>query len=109
MTRRRDECDHRRPGSRDETKWLPKGFGALISTLLVFTPAVIFAQESAARAAEETSIHGGWLVIAAYVILWLGLFAYVGYLGVRQRTLDEQIDDLERRIERSLSDIREEE
>lgn len=109
MTRRRDECDRRRRRGPAETRWVSKGLGAVTWTILLFAPAVLFAQDGASRAAEETSIHGGWLVIAAYVILWLGLFAYVGYLGIRQRTLDEQIDDLERRIERSLSDIREEE
>jgi len=59
-------------------------------------------------AARETSIHGGWLVIAAYLLLWVGLLAYILYLGSRQRRLSTQIDRLEREIDETLAGVEEE-
>jgi CcmD family protein len=38
-------------------------------------------------------------LIISYGVLWVGLLAFIGYLGWRQRQLYDELDDLERRLE----------
>lgn len=84
------------------SRWLVGVFG-LAATL---SPATAFAQATGENpAAAETTIHGGWLVIAAYIVLWIGLMGYVGWLAWRQSQLDEEIDELERRLDEELGAI----
>jgi CcmD family protein len=40
----------------------------------------------------------GWLV-AAYSVLFVLLFAYTGWMSVRQREIERRIEDLRRRVE----------
>jgi CcmD family protein len=44
-------------------------------------------------------------VIAAYIVLWVGIMAYVGWLAWRQRQLDSELQDLEDRIDRELEQL----
>lgn len=60
-------------------------------------------------AARETSIHGGWLVIVAYLILWLAIMAYIVHLANRQKALTREIETLETRIDQILDDVTDEE
>lgn len=59
-------------------------------------------------AARETSIHGGWLVIATYLLFWGAIAAFIVYLGARQRRLAGKIDSLETRIDETLTGLEEE-
>ena len=76
--------------------------GGLAGMAAVVFPAVASAQEQLSEAARETSIPGGQLVIVSYIVLWVALLAYVGYLARQQQSLDREIDELEERIEDSL-------
>jgi len=80
---------------------------AYLTALAVTTwPAELLAQQPGeSEAAAEETIHGGWLVIAAYIALWLGVMAYVGWLAWRQRQLDDELRDLEDRIDRELEQL----
>lgn len=60
-------------------------------------------------AARETSIHGGWLVIVAYLILWLAIMAYIVHLANRQKALTREIETIETRIDQILDDVTDEE
>lgn len=64
--------------------------------------------EPLTEAAKEDTIHGGWLVLASYIVLWLLVLAYVVHLGLRQRRLSAEIDDLESRIDETLAGSAEE-
>lgn len=66
------------------------------------------ASETRPPAAQETSIHGGKLVIAAYLLLWISIVIYIVYLGTRQKRLARQIEGLESRIDETLAGIEEE-
>jgi hypothetical protein len=66
-------------------------------------PSVAWAQP-ANKAAAETTIPGGTLVILSYGILWVGLLAFIGYLGWRQTKLYDELDALERRLEETVDD-----
>jgi CcmD family protein len=80
---------------------------AYLGALAVTTwPALLRAQQPGnSEAAAEETIHGGWLVIAAYIVLWVGIMAYVGWLAWRQRQLDSELQDLEDRIDRELEQL----
>lgn len=80
---------------------------AYFAALAVTTwPAALWAQQPGeSEAAAEETIHGGWLVIAAYIALWVGVMAYVGWLAWRQRQLDGELQDLEDRIDRELEQL----
>lgn len=60
--------------------------------------------QPANKAAAETTIPGGTLLIISYGVLWVGLLAFIGYLGWRQRQLYDELDDLERRLEETVDD-----
>lgn len=79
---------------------LAKRFVALWAVGVISAPASVLAQS--AEAAQETQIHGGWLVIAAYMVLWVMLLGYVAYLAWQQNRLDDELDELEQRIDRAL-------
>jgi CcmD family protein len=40
------------------------------------------------------------VLIAAYVVVWIGVSLYAAWLGIRQRQLDARLDALASRIER---------
>lgn len=61
-------------------------------------PVSALAQEGA-RAATETTIHGGTLVMVAYLVLWLMFGAVLMVVLHRQRTLQGELDGLEARID----------
>jgi len=79
-----------------------RGLAALAAAVWVWPAAVVAQQPGNSEAAAETSVHGGWLVIAAYAALWVGLMAYVGWLARRQATLDGELDELEQRLDEEL-------
>ncbi len=74
--------------------------------LVAYRPSAAWAQQPGdSEAAAETSIHGGWLVIAAYIVLWVGLMGYVAWLAYRQRQLDHQLQGLEDRLDDELDQL----
>lgn len=79
-----------------------RGLAALVAAVVAWPAAAVAQQPGNSEAAAETSVHGGWLVIAAYAILWLGLMAYVAWLAHQQGRLDEEIDELEQRLDEEL-------
>jgi hypothetical protein len=56
-------------------------------------------------AARETSIHGGWLVIATYLLLWLAVMVYIVHLANRQKALTREIEAIETRIDQILDGV----
>ena len=74
---------------------------ALLAVIAV--PTTGWAQP-ANKAAAETTIPGGTLLIISYGVLWVGLLAFIGYLGWRQRQLYDELDDLERRLEETVDE-----
>jgi hypothetical protein len=70
---------------------------------LTTLPSTAWAQP-ANKAAAETTIPGGTLVILSYGILWVGLLAFIGYLGWRQTKLYDELDELERRLEETVDE-----
>lgn len=75
--------------------------GALTS-LLVCSPTLALAQESAA--AQETTVAGGDLMLASYIGLWVLIFAFVALVLRSQRALQSDVDHLERRLDQLLDD-----
>jgi hypothetical protein len=63
-----------------------------------------FAQTSSA-AGQETTIPGGTLAIAAYVVLWVLVFGFVYLTMSRQRKLDRDLAELEQRMDEVFSDL----
>ena len=53
-------------------------------------------------AAAETTIHGGTLVIAAYLILWVMFGGILLLVLRRQKVLQRELDGLESRIDEVL-------
>lgn len=78
--------------------------GAVAAVVVASAPRHLAAQEAATQAAAETTIPGGSLVVASYIVLWVGLLAFVGYLGWRQRRLYEELDGLEERLDAVFDD-----
>jgi CcmD family protein len=77
-----------------------------ISTFVLTTFAgvsMVFAQTSAA--AKETTIPGGTLAIAAYVVLWVLIFGFVFLTMRRQQRLDRDLSELERRMDEVFDDL----
>jgi CcmD family protein len=64
---------------------------------------LIFAQGTAAS--SETTIPGGTLAIAAYVVLWVLVFGFVFVTIGRQRTLDRELNELEQRMDEVFEDL----
>ena len=55
-------------------------------------------------AAQERSIPGGTLVVAAYAVLWLLIFGFVFVIMRRQRALDIELEGLEQRMDEVLDE-----
>lgn len=72
------------------------GLFVLVSTL---SPSFALAQN---KAAQETTITGGTLVVVAYLALWAMLLVYLAVLSARQKRLDDEIDELEKRLDTIL-------
>lgn len=53
-------------------------------------------------AAQETTVPGGVLLIAAYIALWLLFFAYLAFIMRRQQALNKDLENLERRMDEVL-------
>ena len=105
--------DERMDDAGSPRRW-ESDWGKLVAAALMYAwvwsvPSVATAQQELSKAAQETTIPGGQLMIVSYIVLWLGLLGYVGYLGLRQRELDDEIDELEARIDETLGDIHDEE
>jgi hypothetical protein len=60
-------------------------------------PAVVSAQESVAS--QETNIPGGTLMLIAYIVFTAMMLGYLALLSFRQRRLDDDIDELEKRLD----------
>lgn len=64
---------------------------------------LVFAQTSAAG--KETTIPGGNLAVAAYIVLWVLIFGFVFLTMRRQRKLDREIRELEQRMDEVVEDL----
>jgi len=73
----------------------------LVLLLVVAISMSAYASPVAAKslASQETSVPGGWLLMAAYMVLWLAILAYLLFLAIRQQRLSRDIRDLERRLD----------
>ncbi len=78
---------------------------AFLATIAVVAshPGVVWAQQESA-AAQETSIHGGTLVLAAYICLWVLIFGFVFFVMRRQRAVQDDLEGLERRLDDLFGD-----
>lgn len=53
--------------------------------------------------AEETAVPGGTLMVIGYLVLWVMLGAYLFSVMWRQRRLQDEIDELEQRIDETFA------
>lgn len=74
------------------------------------TPAVLVLLVSALAFAgggvhpsEETSVPGGTLMVIGYLVLWGMLGGFLFFVLLRQRRLQDEVDELERRIDESFA------
>lgn len=54
-------------------------------------------------------MKGLWYLFAAFLVVWIGLWAYVLRMAARQRALRAQIEDLKAATERGAADAAREE
>ena len=73
--------------------------GRVISLLLVCLPATGWAQN---LAAQETTVPGGVLMLAAYIALWLMIVGYLVVLSKRQASVDADLEKLRNRLDALL-------
>ncbi|QDG53207.1 CcmD family protein [Persicimonas caeni] len=67
---------------------------------------VAFAQGGAGSlAGQETSIPGGTLALAAYIALWILIFGFLMITMRRQRAIDNELTELERRMDEVFDDL----
>lgn len=90
--------------------------GKLALTLLFISlPSVALAQEqaspdrfvSAAEAGIQDSVPGGLLMLIAYLVAWLLIFAYLAYVFRSQRSVGEALRDARLRQEDLEERVRE--
>lgn len=53
-------------------------------------------------AERERTVPGGVLLIASYMVLWLLLFGFMALVWTRQRQAQQELQDLERRMDERL-------
>jgi hypothetical protein len=70
---------------------------ALVGFFAASVPFAASAQQSVAS--QETSIPGGTLMVIAYVVFTTMMLGYLALLSWRQRRLDEDIEELEKRLD----------
>ena len=49
-------------------------------------------------------MQGGTYLVLAYIAIWLGMLAYVGWLALRQRGISVEIEALRQLVERRSAD-----
>lgn len=65
-----------------------------------------FAQEGVeSLAGKETSIPGGTLALVAYIVLWVLIFGFIIITMRRQRAIDGELAELERRMDEVFDDL----
>ena len=69
----------------------------IVAFLAASLPLAAVAQESVAS--QETSIPGGTLMVIAYIIFTAMMLGYLALLSFRQRRLDADIEELEKRLD----------
>lgn len=68
--------------------------------------AAAFAQEGVeSLAGKETTIPGGTLALVAYIVLWVLIFGFVIMTMRRQRAIDGDLAELERRMDEVFDDL----
>lgn len=94
---------------KNNTTWnIARGllFSGSTAFFLLANTALAVAQEgggaSTSVAAQETTIHGGTLVIIVYFVLFAMLTAYGVWLMRRQSKIQEEITEIEKRIDTLL-------
>ena len=88
----------KKSNEKDKRRSLVAGCSAAL-VLLWISPATA---QTASRAAEETTIPGGALVLISYIVLWLMFGGALLFALLRQRKLQREIDGLEERIDALL-------
>lgn len=83
---------------RSQIKWWASG---LCVVMLLWSTT---ASAQASVAAQETTIHGGTLVMATYIVLWLLFGGYLFAIMRRQRTLQREIEHLDGRLDEVLGE-----
>lgn len=63
-------------------------------------------QES--KASQERTIPGGTLAVISYILLWLMTMAFIGVTARRQSQLGDELEALERRMDRVVGDFEDE-
>ncbi|MFB6265232.1 MAG: CcmD family protein [Bradymonadaceae bacterium] len=77
---------------------------AAVWTCLAGVAGNAFAGDELPPAAGETTIPGGWLALVSYLALWIGVGAYLLYLGRRYTALADRLEALESRIDAVFDD-----
>ncbi len=85
-----------------------------IVSLQTFALALLFAASAFAQqgqaatrslAGQETSLPGGTLALIAYFVLWVLIFGLIVVTMRRQRKVDREIDELERRMDEVFENV----
>ena len=73
------------------------------SSLVLLLPSLALAQNSAA--AKETTIHGGVLVIVAYIVLWVLIFGFMATVLRKQASVISDLAEAEARADKFFDDL----
>jgi len=73
------------------------------SSLVLLLPSLALAQNSAA--AKETTIHGGVLVIVAYIVLWVLIFGFMATVLRKQASVISDLAEVEARVDKFFDDL----
>lgn len=84
-------------------RWLFTGVILIVG--LVGAAPVFGEQSGVAPATLETTIHGGALVLIAYIVLWGLVFGYIFLMTRRQRALNRDFAALEDKLDRAVSEV----
>ena len=75
---------------------------ATATTVSVFLVSALAFAGGGVHPSEEVTIPGGTLVIVGYLVLWGMLGGFLFFVLLRQRRLQDEVDELERRIDESF-------
>lgn len=62
-------------------------------------------QETSGAGEGERKVTGGTLALVAYVALWILVFGFVVLVVRRQRRIDDELDELEGRLDRVFEEM----
>ena len=75
---------------------------ATAAAVLVLLVSAVALAGGGVHPSEEVTIPGGTLMVIGYLVLWGMLGGFLFFVLLRQRRLQDEVDELERRIDESF-------